>query len=47
MTLITLDTHSRDVVHKLIEENVKKPDEFQWQSQLKFYWSQDKEVSYI
>ena len=38
MCLITMDTHSRDVIQKLIDENVRKPDEFQWQSQLKFYW---------
>lgn len=38
MCLITLDAHSRDMVIKLIEEHVRKPDEFQWQSQLKFYW---------
>lgn len=39
MCLITLDTHSRDIVEKLDVENVKKMDAFQWQSQLKFYWS--------
>jgi len=30
MCLITMDTHSRDVVDRLINENVKKADEFQW-----------------
>lgn len=30
MCLITLDTHARDVVDKLIQEHVRKPDEFQW-----------------
>ncbi len=39
MCLITLDTHSRDIVEKLDIENVKKADAFQWQSQLKFYWT--------
>lgn len=38
MCLITLDTHSRDIIEKLDVENVKKADAFQWQSQLKFYW---------
>jgi len=28
MCIITLDAHSRDVVIKLIEEHVRKPDEF-------------------
>lgn len=40
MCLITLDTHSRDIIDKLDTENVKKADAFQWQSQLKFYWSE-------
>lgn len=39
MCLITLDTHSRDIIEKLDNENVKKADAFQWQSQLKFYWT--------
>ena len=39
MCLITLDTHSRDIIDKLDNENVKKADAFQWQSQLKFYWN--------
>ena len=38
MCLITLDTHTRDIIDKLDTENVKKADAFQWQSQLKFYW---------
>nr|SYZ35238.1 PtDNAH9b [Paramecium tetraurelia] len=38
MCLITMDAHSRDTIGKLIDEHVRKPDEFQWQSQLKFYW---------
>lgn len=32
MCMITLDTHSRDIMEKLIVENVRKNDEFQWQS---------------
>lgn len=28
MCLITMDTHSRDVIDKLITESVKKPDQF-------------------
>lgn len=44
MCLITMDTHSRDVVDKLDAENVKKIDAFQWQSQLKFYWTKHGDV---
>lgn len=30
MVLITMDTHSRDVNDRLITENVRKMEEFQW-----------------
>ena len=42
MCLITMDTHSRDIIEKLDVEGVKEPDEFQWQSQLKAYWDAGK-----
>ncbi len=35
MNMITMDAHSRDVVHKLIMDDVKEKRAFQWQSQLK------------
>lgn len=41
MVLITMDTHSRDVNERLITENVRKMEEFQWQSQLKSYFEVD------
>ncbi|OMJ82808.1 hypothetical protein SteCoe_16405 [Stentor coeruleus] len=39
MNLITMDTHSRDIVDKLNNEKVTRADEFQWQSQLKAYYN--------
>ena len=30
MCLITVDTHNRDVIDKLIQEDVRKEDEFYW-----------------
>lgn len=42
MCMITMDTHSRDIIDKLYEEKVKTADEFQWQSQLKAYWDTTK-----
>lgn len=38
MCMITMDAHSRDIIGQLIDAGVQKPDEFQWQSQLKAYW---------
>ena len=39
MNLITMDTHSRDILDKLMNEKVTSNDEFQWQSQLKAYFN--------
>ena len=38
MCLITMDAHSRDIILKLKNEGVTRPDSFQWQCMLKFYW---------
>jgi len=35
---ITMDTHMRDVVERLIEARVRHSEEFLWNVQLKFYW---------
>ena len=43
MCMITLETHSRDVIENLAKEGVDSPDEYQWQSQLKAYWRDDKD----
>ncbi|KFG49291.1 dynein heavy chain family protein, partial [Toxoplasma gondii GAB2-2007-GAL-DOM2] len=41
MCLITVDTHGRDVLSRLIEEGAASQDAFQWQSQLKYHWRED------
>jgi len=41
MCMITLDAHNRDVLQKLVRENVNNRDAFQWQSMLKCYWLED------
>eukprot|EP01138_Halocafeteria_seosinensis_P009362 gb/GECG01009567.1/.p1 GENE.gb/GECG01009567.1/~~gb/GECG01009567.1/.p1 ORF type:complete len:4452 (+),score=647.06 gb/GECG01009567.1/:1-13356(+) len=35
MVSITMDSHSRDVIEKLVADGINDPDSFQWQSQLK------------
>jgi dynein heavy chain len=40
--MITMDAHSRDIILQLHDENVPSADEFQWQSQLKVYYLDDK-----
>lgn len=47
MCLITMDTHSRDILDKLVRENVTRDDEFQWQSQLKAYFVSDTKTTVL
>eukprot|EP00762_Andalucia_godoyi_P000343 ANDGO_03199.mRNA.1 Dynein beta chain len=42
ITLITVEVHARDVVTKLVESKVDSPAVFDWQSQLRYTWSDEK-----
>jgi dynein heavy chain len=46
MCMITMETHNRDIIEKLVKDKVRKADEFQWQSQLKFYYDDKTELFY-
>ncbi|XP_032823200.2 dynein axonemal heavy chain 3 [Petromyzon marinus] len=39
--LTVIDVHARDVVAKLAEIGIASTDDFQWLSQLRYYWEQD------
>ena len=41
MTIITLDSHARDMVRNLIRDHVDRSDAFGWQCQLRFRWEKD------
>lgn len=38
--LVVIDVHARDVVHELVKKNIKNNDEFDWKSQLRYYWQE-------
>lgn len=39
--LITIEVHARDVIEKLIKNGCSSPHDFEWISQLRFYWERE------
>ncbi|OMJ92498.1 hypothetical protein SteCoe_4738 [Stentor coeruleus] len=42
-TLIILDVHARDIVDRFVRDSILDAKEFEWESQLRFYWDRDKD----
>ncbi|XP_055888364.1 dynein axonemal heavy chain 1-like isoform X4 [Biomphalaria glabrata] len=42
--LIVIEVHSRDVIDKMVQENVNDPNAFEWISQLRYYWMEDENL---
>lgn len=42
--LVVMDVHSRDVVEQLLESRVSMLEDFEWQSQLRYYWNDNQLV---
>ncbi|XP_043502299.1 dynein axonemal heavy chain 1-like [Polistes fuscatus] len=42
--VIIIEVHARDVLYKLIQENVKNINDFDWISQLRYYWVDNSEL---
>ena len=45
--LTVIDVHARDVIKKLVDENVDTPHNFGWTSQLRYYWDGDLKGSMV
>ncbi len=41
VSLITIEVHARDVIEKLVRADASSPSDFEWVSQLRFYWDKD------
>ncbi len=37
--LIIVDVHARDIVDRFVKDSILDAREFEWESQLKFYWT--------
>ncbi|XP_071558467.1 dynein axonemal heavy chain 1-like [Temnothorax nylanderi] len=42
--VITIEVHAKDVLYKLIQEKVTNVNDFEWISQLRYYWVDNKDL---
>ena len=41
VAMLTLDVHARDIITNLVERNINSEKDFDWQSQLRYYWEEN------
>lgn len=42
-TVLIVDVHARDVIENFVRDGITKSQEFDWESQLRFYWKKQTE----
>lgn len=42
--VITIEVHAKDVLNKLIAEGITSINDFEWISQLRYYWMDNKDL---
>nr|XP_015200682.1 PREDICTED: dynein heavy chain 14, axonemal isoform X2 [Lepisosteus oculatus] len=47
VALLTILVHCRDVLKHLIQQNVSKPDDFEWTRQLHYEWNEQNSMCYV
>nr|XP_034180267.1 dynein heavy chain 10, axonemal [Osmia lignaria] len=45
--VLTLDVHMRDIIEGFVRDTIMDPSEFEWESQLRFYWLRDPDNVWI
>lgn len=43
-TVLIVDVHARDIIENFVRDDIRASQEFDWESQLRFYWRQQSTV---
>lgn len=46
-TIVTIDVHARDIIENFVRDSITDALEFEWESQLRFYWKRDPDNLYV
>ena len=46
-TLLIVDVHARDIIDRFVRDSILDEREFEWESQLRFYWNRDADGIFI
>ncbi|XP_061623123.1 dynein axonemal heavy chain 10-like [Phyllopteryx taeniolatus] len=46
-TVLIIDVHARDIVDSFVLNSITDAEEFEWESQLRFYWVQDEDNLFV